>query len=141
MIVSKQNAEHYSWGKKCDGWHLVKQNDLSVIHERMPSGAYEVRHFHNKSRQFFFVLSGTATLEVNGVRYEIGALQGIEVPPGVPHQMMNQSRSDVEFLVVSQPKSHGDRITVEDERSIWRGSIENQPKTSDVPSGSEMRSC
>lgn len=110
MIVSKQNAEHYNWGAKCDGWHLVKQNDFSVIHERMPSGTSEVRHFHNKSRQFFFVLWGTATLEVNGVRHEIGALQGIEVPPGVPHQMMNQSQSDVEFLVVSQPKSHGDRM-------------------------------
>jgi len=125
VVISKENAEHYIWGGNCDGWHLVKQNDLSVIHERMPSGASEVRHFHNKSRQFFFVLWGTATLEFNGVRHEIGALQGIEVPPGVPHQMMNQSQSDVELLVISQPMSHGDRITVEGEARKSDGSVEN----------------
>lgn len=34
--VSKENAEHYVWGGSCDGWHLVKGQELSVIHERMP---------------------------------------------------------------------------------------------------------
>jgi mannose-6-phosphate isomerase-like protein (cupin superfamily) len=73
VIVSRENAEHYVWGGICDGWHLVKRADLSVIHERMPPGACEVRHYHNRSRQFFFVLSGTATLEINGE-------QDIELP-------------------------------------------------------------
>jgi hypothetical protein len=36
MKISKQNAEHYIWGDNCDGWHLVNNKDLSVIHERMP---------------------------------------------------------------------------------------------------------
>jgi mannose-6-phosphate isomerase-like protein (cupin superfamily) len=110
MPVSKENAEHYTWGGICDGWHLVKQPNLSVIHERMPPGTSEVRHYHHHSRQFFFVLSGIATFEVNGVREVIHALQGVEVPPGVRHQMLNESTEDVEFLVVSQPPSHGDRI-------------------------------
>ena len=92
---------------------MVKQDSLSVIHERMPSGAFEVRHFHNNSRQFFFVLTGTATLEINGEQYNIGSFQGIEVPPGITHQMINQSQHDVEFIVVSQPMSRGDRIVVE----------------------------
>ena len=114
MVISKQNAEHYTWGGACDGWHLVKNADLSVIHEKMPSGTSEVRHFHQKSRQFFFVLSGIATLEVDGDRYDISAFQGMEVPPGIPLQMMNHSQSDIEFIVVSQPMSHGDRITAAD---------------------------
>jgi mannose-6-phosphate isomerase-like protein (cupin superfamily) len=111
LIISKKNAEHYIWGGICDGWHLVKQNDLSVIQERMPSGTSEVRHYHHKSRQFFFVLSGMATLEMDGEQHSIGAFHGVEVQPGVPHQMSNQSQEDVEFIVVSQPMSHGDRIT------------------------------
>lgn len=36
MKISKANAEHYLWGGDCDGWHLVKSQGLSVIHERMP---------------------------------------------------------------------------------------------------------
>jgi len=34
LKISKQCAEHYIWGDQCDGWHLVKNNDLSIIHER-----------------------------------------------------------------------------------------------------------
>lgn len=113
MVISKEKAQHYTWGGHCDGWHLVKQNNLSVIQEKMPPGTSEVRHFHRESRQFFFVLSGTATLEVDGERHQINAFEGIEVAPGIAHQMMNDSQDDVEFLVVSQPMSHGDRVPIE----------------------------
>jgi len=34
--VSRDNAEHYRWGDDCDGWHLVKDTQLSVIEEFMP---------------------------------------------------------------------------------------------------------
>ncbi|CAG7647718.1 cupin domain-containing protein [Paenibacillus allorhizosphaerae] len=109
MKISKTNAEHYIWGTHCDGWHLVKQPELSIIHERMPSGTSEVRHYHRLARQFFFVLSGTAELEVEGTTHTLEAMEGCEVPPGIPHQMKNQSDADVEFLVISQPQTRGDR--------------------------------
>jgi len=109
-VISKANAEHYLWGQQCDGWHLVKSEALSVIHERMPPGTSEVRHYHEHSRQFFFVLEGTAELEVAGQSQRLNAQEGIEIPPGVPHQIKNTSDQDVEFLVVSQPPSHGDRV-------------------------------
>ena len=32
-VVSINNAEHYKWGRASDGWHLLKQDDLSVIDE------------------------------------------------------------------------------------------------------------
>lgn len=111
--ISKANAEHYIWGEQCDGWHLVKGQELSVIHERMPGNTAEVRHYHERSRQFFFVLSGVAVLEVAGVRHTLSAQEGVEVPPGVAHQMKNEAAADVEFLVISQPTTRGDRIHVE----------------------------
>ena len=80
------------------------------ITERMPPGASEVRHFHQHARQFFFVLSGTAVLEVGGTAISLAAGEGCEVAPGTPHQMFNRSGADLEFLVVSQPPSHGDRV-------------------------------
>jgi mannose-6-phosphate isomerase-like protein (cupin superfamily) len=112
MKISKINAEHYLWGDHCDGWHLVKNDDLSIIHERMPPNTYEVRHYHNHSRQFFFVLSGKATLEVDGILVELNPQEGYEVPPLVPHQMFNTTNQDVEFLVTSQPNSKGDRVLI-----------------------------
>ena len=44
--TSATTAEHYAWGAGCDGWHLVRAPALSVIQERMPPGAAEVRHRH-----------------------------------------------------------------------------------------------
>jgi mannose-6-phosphate isomerase-like protein (cupin superfamily) len=111
--VSKMSAEHYIWGQVCDGWHLVKTGELSIIHERMPAKTSEARHFHQKARQFFFVLAGHATIEVDGKIILLGEHEGVEVDPGVPHQMMNPSPEAIEFIVVSSPASHGDRIAVE----------------------------
>jgi mannose-6-phosphate isomerase-like protein (cupin superfamily) len=110
MKISKRNAEHYLWGEKCDGWHLVKNSELSVIHERMPPNSMEVRHYHRKAQQFFFVLKGIATIEVNGEIVELIANEGIEIPANIPHQMFNRTDENIEFLVISQPNSKDDRV-------------------------------
>ena len=107
--TSTATATKYEWGDGCDGWHLVRAAGLSVIEERMPPGTREVRHWHARSRQFFYVLSGTLTMEVEGVRHELAARSGIELPPGTAHQALNESAGDTEFLVISIPPSHGDR--------------------------------
>ena len=108
--ISKRQAEHYRWGRGCDGWHLLRTDGLSVIHERMPPATSEERHLHRVSRQFFFVLSGAVTLETGGQAEVLRAHEGAEVPPGVPHQLLNESEDAAEFMVVSQPPSHGDRL-------------------------------
>lgn len=110
--VSSGSAEHYVWGEVCDGWHLVKSPALSVIEERMPPGAAEQRHWHERSRQFFYVLAGELTMELDGTMHALGAGMGLEIAPGLAHQAMNRSDEDVRFIVVSQPASHGDRIAV-----------------------------
>jgi mannose-6-phosphate isomerase-like protein (cupin superfamily) len=65
------------------------------------------------ARQFFFVLSGIATLEVDGKHEVLHAHQGVEVPPGVPHQMFNGSGHDIEFIVTPHPPMCDDRVVVE----------------------------
>ncbi|BBD97758.1 cupin domain-containing protein [Sphingobium amiense] len=109
-IVRREGAEHYVWGGVNDGWHMVKRDDLSVIEERLQPGSSEVRHFHTKARQFFYVLRGELTMEAGGVTQTLTAGQGIEIAPGVPHRAANRSAAPVEILVTSSPKSHGDRV-------------------------------
>lgn len=108
-MISKDNAEHYSWGEQCDGWYLLKRQDLLVIHEKMPAGTAEQRHVHAVARQFFYVLSGVLTMEMEGEMHHINAMQGLEIPPGARHQARNDADSAVEFLVISQPTTRGDR--------------------------------
>ena len=110
--VNTQNAEHYLWGNPAvsssDGWHLLKENDLSVIEEQVPAGAGEVRHFHLQSRQFFYVLEGEATMEFEDRSVTFNAGQGLHVPPGAEHRFCNNSDSVVRFLVISSPSTQSD---------------------------------
>jgi mannose-6-phosphate isomerase-like protein (cupin superfamily) len=108
-VITTRNAEHYRWGDCCDGWYLVKNDRLNIIQERMPPGTSETRHLHRKSQQFFFVLEGQATLEIDGREVVLNAREGARVPPGAAHRMQNRSRRALEFTVTSEPPSHGDR--------------------------------
>jgi mannose-6-phosphate isomerase-like protein (cupin superfamily) len=110
QIISTKSAEHYKWGADCDGWHLVKTGELSVIEERMPPRASETRHSHVRSRQFFYVLEGELTMEVEHHVFVVRAGEGIEVSPGQQHQAQNNSRGALRIIVTSQPPSHGDRV-------------------------------
>jgi len=109
--ISRENAPHYVWGDNCDGWHLLQESNLSVIEECVPPGTSEVRHFHRNAQQFFFVLSGQAMMEADGERILLLSGQGVAIPPGTRHQFRNHSEDPVRFLVISQPPSHGDRVT------------------------------
>jgi mannose-6-phosphate isomerase-like protein (cupin superfamily) len=113
MITSTENAEHYTWGAQCDGWHLLKSDSLSVIQERMPPGTGEQLHYHTHAQQLFFVLSGNATFEVAGELKTVYANQSIHIAPGIKHRILNNSNEDLHFLVISEPKSHGDRVNIE----------------------------
>jgi mannose-6-phosphate isomerase-like protein (cupin superfamily) len=112
VSVNREWSEHYVWGDVCDGWHLLKHQDLSVIQERVPPGAGEVAHVHNHARQFFYVLAGTATLESDGQSVTFGAGEGVHVAPGTTHRFVNRSSEDVVFLVISSPSTAGDRMNV-----------------------------
>ncbi len=115
-VVSTVNAEHYQWGgpagTDCDGWHLVRTPQLSIIEESMPPGTSEARHYHVPARQFFYVLEGELTLEAEHHVFKIRAGEGIEIAPGMAHQAFNRSESPVRFSVTSQPPSHGDRVAL-----------------------------
>ena len=108
--VSRENADHYRWGKDCDAWYLVNDAQLSVIEEFMPPGAAEIRHHHQKAQQFFYILSGEVLMEVEGETTLLRAGSGIRILPGKHHQIRNPSSGAVRFLVISHPRSHDDRI-------------------------------
>ena len=110
MAVSIENAEHYIWGEICDGWHLLKRDDMSVIQERVPAGGAEVMHYHTKARQFFYILDGEGTMTFEDHEMILHKGEGIGIELLVKHQFTNRSNADVHFLVISVPSTRGDRV-------------------------------
>jgi mannose-6-phosphate isomerase-like protein (cupin superfamily) len=107
--VSIATAPHYVWGAVCDGWRLADGETLSVIEERMPPGTAEEWHVHDRARQFFYVLDGQATMRTTAGATEVPAGSGVEIAPGIAHQMANASSEAVRFLVISTPSTRNDR--------------------------------
>jgi mannose-6-phosphate isomerase-like protein (cupin superfamily) len=110
MVTSIESAEHYVWGEVCDGWHLVKREEMSVIQERVPAGRTEVMHYHEKARQFFYILEGEGCMVFEDHEEILQKGEGIEIPPMVRHQFKNGSQADVHFMVLSVPSTGRDRI-------------------------------
>ena len=110
--TSVSNAAHYQWGNLCDGWHLAKSDKLSVIQESVPAGCSEVMHLHTVAEQFFYILSGTATIQLQDQVLILESGQGLHIMPQTPHQLRNHHTETLKFLVVSTPDSHQDRVEV-----------------------------
>lgn len=110
-IVSKYNSlQHYQWGDGCDGWVLADTDALSVKQERMPAQTAESLHYHEKAQQFFFILKGIATFEVENESYTAYAGQGFHIQQGKKHRIINNTAEDIEFILSSQPSTNNDRF-------------------------------
>ena len=110
-IISKEKAlQHYTWGDNCDGWVFVDTDELSVKQERMPQHTAEALHYHEKAQQFFFILKGIATFEVEEQSFTVPAGQGIHIKAGKKHRIINNAGQDLEFVLSSQPSTKNDRF-------------------------------
>lgn len=78
----------------------------------MPPGTAEQLHYHEKAQQCFYIIAGTATFEIDGATYTAQQGESIHIQPMQQHRIMNNGESDLSFILVSQPKAHGDRINL-----------------------------
>jgi mannose-6-phosphate isomerase-like protein (cupin superfamily) len=53
---------------------------------------------------FFYVLEGTATIEIGEETEDVEKDNLVESPAKIPHRVMNNGESTVRFLVVKMPK-------------------------------------
>jgi mannose-6-phosphate isomerase-like protein (cupin superfamily) len=109
--ITAQTAETYIWVNDHIGWHLVKPDTLSVIEEIMHPDTAKQKHYHKLAQQFFYILEGTATFQIEEQETTVEPHEGISILPGQQHCIYNQTAKHLRFLIISQPKSHGDRFT------------------------------
>jgi mannose-6-phosphate isomerase-like protein (cupin superfamily) len=75
----------------------------------MPAKTCELRHVHEATVQFYYVLDGQADVVVGDETVTLSPGEGIEIAPGAPHQMRNDSGDPLEFLVASSRPPRSDR--------------------------------
>ncbi|MFT3703976.1 MAG: cupin domain-containing protein [Agriterribacter sp.] len=107
-----QPLSHYTWGNVCNGWVLVDTESLSVKQEQMPPGAAENFHYHQLAQQFFYIVSGTASFEVDNNQYTVRRGEGFYINAGAVHRIANRAEEPLEFILSSQPSTNNDRYNI-----------------------------
>jgi mannose-6-phosphate isomerase-like protein (cupin superfamily) len=111
-LIDAKSALHYTWGNNCDSWKLVDDKTISVKLEKMPANSSEKTHFHFGSQQFFYVLKGIASFDVENEKYRVKESEGIQIFPKEKHKIYNESNAEIEFLVISNPPADNDRVEI-----------------------------
>lgn len=112
-VQSIQTAQHYNWGDACDGWWLHQNEKFTIISERMPPNTAEKQHYHQHTDQFFYCLKGELCIQMLNNEYTLKVHEGLLIPATIVHKVKNPSAGHVQFLVISSPNAHHDRIDLE----------------------------
>lgn len=79
----------------------------SLAEASLPSGRATDRHYHRRSEELYFLLEGTAVMELDGETQAVGPGDAILIPAGAWHQIT--ATSDVRFLCCcAPPYDHAD---------------------------------
>ena len=63
----------------------VKQQSLAEA--SLPVGSQTDRHYHKLSEEFYYILEGSGTMEIDGEEREVGVGDAILIPAGAWHQI------------------------------------------------------
>ena len=73
----------------------------SLAEASLPAGCATDRHYHKASEEFYFILEGEGTMEIDGEARKVGSGDGILIPPGAWHQIA--ATKNLRFLCCCAP--------------------------------------
>jgi len=73
----------------------------SLAEATVPAGGSTQRHYHRISEEFYFILEGSGTMEIDGEEREIANGDAILIPPGAWHTIT--ARESLRFLCCCAP--------------------------------------
>ena len=91
---------------------ILDRTNAPVLHQSLaeaslPAGGATERHYHKQSEEFYFVLEGEGSMEIDGKTELVAVGDAILIPPGAWHQI--KAVSPLRFLCCcAPPYSHED---------------------------------
>jgi mannose-6-phosphate isomerase-like protein (cupin superfamily) len=87
----------------------------SLADAKVDAGCSTERHYHKLSEEFYFILSGSGVMEVDGITKTIGQGDAVLIPAGSSHRIT--AMEDIHFLCCcAPPYTHDDTYFQELER-------------------------
>ena len=80
----------------------------SLAEATLPAGGATERHYHKLSEEFYFVMEGTAVMEIDGEEKDVSPGDGILIPAGAWHQITANADGLRILCCCAPPYSHDD---------------------------------
>lgn len=86
----------------------------SLAEARLPVGASTTPHYHPKTEEIYYILSGQGRMRVEAETATVGPGDAIAIPPGMTHEITNTGPESLVFLCCcAPPYEHSDTVLVE----------------------------
>lgn len=83
----------------------------SLAEARLPAGAATTPHFHPRTEEIYYILSGSGQMRLGSQSRPVGPGDAIAIPPGAAHQIVNTGRDVLRFLCCcAPPYEHEDTV-------------------------------
>jgi mannose-6-phosphate isomerase-like protein (cupin superfamily) len=75
----------------------------SLAEARLPPGKATIPHHHKVTEEIYYILSGTASMTLEGETRPVGPGDAIAIPPGRRHTIENTGADELVFLCTCAP--------------------------------------
>jgi mannose-6-phosphate isomerase-like protein (cupin superfamily) len=83
----------------------------SLAEARLPAGAATTPHYHPLTEEIYYILAGTARMQIGAETCDVGPGDAIAIPPGTTHQIRNAGAVTLRFLCCCAPAyEHEDTV-------------------------------
>jgi mannose-6-phosphate isomerase-like protein (cupin superfamily) len=98
---------------------LLSHRNAAIRHQslaeaRVPPGTSTTPHYHARTEEIYYILSGTANMTIGKETHPVGPGDAIAIPPGRVHTISNTSQEMLTFLCCCAPGyEHDDTLLVD----------------------------
>lgn len=90
----------------------------SLAEARLQPGASTAPHYHPQTEEIYYITAGTGRMRIGNETREVGPLDAIAIPPGMPHQITNTGQGILALLCCCAP-AYEDADTVLLDEAGW----------------------
>ena len=80
----------------------------SLAEATIAVGTATQEHYHPKSEEIYYILSGTGRMKIKGELSDVGPLDAIAIPPGARHKIWNTGNTPLVLLCCCAPGYEND---------------------------------
>lgn len=115
-VVNKNNVESFITKDSSEIREILSpRNSIikrqSLAEARVLPGCSTGEHYHMETEEIYYILHGVGQMIIDGEKRNVKECDGIAIPPGAKHKIINTGKDDLIFLCCCSPAyEHDDTV-------------------------------